>query len=69
MITTGSELVDTGRLRGAPTGGRKPDVSGVALACGGGSRGHVLPGGPVADDPALLRKILDDQLGRADMVA
>lgn len=24
--------------------------------------------GPVADDPALLRKILDDQLGRADMV-
>src|SRR5690606_20744871 len=24
--------------------------------------------GPVADDPVRLRKILDDQLGRADMV-
>jgi molybdopterin molybdotransferase len=69
VITTGSELVDTGRLRGYPTGGLKPDVNGVALACAVVEVGAMsYRVGPVADDPALLRKILDDQLGRADMV-
>ena len=69
VITTGSELVDTGRLRGSPTGGFKPDVNGVALACAVVEVGAMsYRVGPVADDPALLRKILDDQLGRADMV-
>lgn len=70
VITTGSELVDAGRLRvPANVTGRKPDINGVSLACSVVEIGALsYRVGPVADDPALLRKILDDQLGRADMV-
>jgi molybdopterin molybdotransferase len=70
VITTGSELVDAGRLRGRPTSpDLKPDINGVSLACSVVELGALsYRVGPVADDPAVLRKILDDQLGRADMV-
>ncbi len=70
VITTGSELIDTGRLRPQPPGSAlKPDVNGVSLACSVVEAGALsYRVGPVADDPAVLRKILDDQLGRADMV-
>jgi molybdopterin molybdotransferase len=47
----------------------KPDINGVALACAVVEAGALsYRVGPVADDPVRLRKILDDQLGRADMV-
>jgi molybdopterin molybdotransferase len=69
VLTTGSELVDTGRIRGRLAPQVKPDINGVALACAVVETGALsYRVGPVADDPARLRKILDDQLGRADMV-
>jgi len=70
VLTTGSELVDPGRIRALPAPAlAKPDVNGVALACAVVEAGALsYRVGPVADDPARLRKILDDQLGRADMV-
>jgi len=47
----------------------KPDVNGVSMACAVVEAGALsYRVGPVADDPVRLRKILDDQLGRADMV-
>ncbi|HQR79871.1 MAG TPA: molybdopterin molybdotransferase MoeA [Actinomycetota bacterium] len=70
VLTTGSELVDTSRVRAAQqlTQG-KPDINGVSLACAVVEAGALsYRVGPVADDPVRLRKILDDQLGRADMV-
>ena len=65
-----SELVDTSRIRPVlQTSQVKPDVNGVALACAVVETGALsYRVGPVADDPVRLRKILDDQLGRADMV-
>lgn len=70
VITTGTELIDTGRIRPAPVGPlSKPDINGVSLACAVVEAGALTYRvGPVADDPVRLRKILDDQLGRADMV-
>lgn len=70
VLTTGSELVDTSRIRPVlQTSQVKPDVNGVALACAVVETGALsYRVGPVADDPVRLRKILDDQLGRADMV-
>ncbi|MCU0294940.1 MAG: molybdopterin molybdotransferase MoeA [Candidatus Nanopelagicales bacterium] len=71
VLTTGSELVDTSRLRPQPQGSPavKPDINGVALACAVVEAGALsYRVGPVPDDPVRLRKILDDQLGRADMV-
>ncbi len=70
VLTTGSELVDTGRVRPLPAGAQvKPDINGVSLACAVVEAGALsYRVGPVADDPVRLRKILDDQLGRADMV-
>lgn len=69
VITTGTELYDTSRARAAGPGARKPDIDGVALACAVVEAGALsYRVGPVDDDPAVLRKILDDQLGRADMV-
>lgn len=70
VLTTGSELVDTSRVRSAQQLMRgKPDVNGVSLACAVVETGALsYRVGPVADDPVRLRKILDDQLGRADMV-
>ena len=70
VITTGTELIDTGRIRPMPVGPlSKPDINGVSLACAVVEAGALsYRVGPVADDPVRLRKILDDQLGRADMV-
>ena len=70
VLTTGSELFDTGRVRLMPTDPRaKPDINGVSMACAVVEAGALsYRVGPVADDPVRLRKILDDQLGRADMV-
>lgn len=69
VITTGTELYDTSRSRAPGVGAYKPDVNGVALACSVVETGALsYRVGPVDDDPAVLRKILDDQLGRADMV-
>lgn len=69
VITTGTELFDTSRARAAGAGAYKPDVNGVALACAVVEAGALsYRVGPIDDDPAVLRKILDDQLGRADMV-
>lgn len=71
VITTGTELIDTGRIRPQAVGAglQKPDVNGVALACAVVESGALsYRVGPVSDDPVRLRKILDDQLGRADMV-
>jgi molybdopterin molybdotransferase len=70
VITTGSELVDAGRLRARLSKpDLKPDINGVSLACSVVELGALsYRVGPVADDPVVLRKILDDQLGRADMV-
>ena len=69
VITTGTELYDTSRSRAPGVGAYKPDINGVALACSIVQTGALsYRVGPVDDDPAVLRKILDDQLGRADMV-
>ena len=71
VLTTGTELVDTSRLRPQPPGSPavKPDINGVTLACAVVEAGALsYRVGPVPDDPVRLRKILDDQLGRADMV-
>ena len=70
VLTTGTELIDTGRIRPVPVGPMsKPDINGVSLACAVVEAGALsYRVGPVADDPVRLRKILDDQLGRADMV-
>lgn len=69
VITTGTELYDTSRSRAPGVGAYKPDINGVALACAIVQTGALsYRVGPVDDDPAVLRKILDDQLGRADMV-
>ena len=69
MITTGTELYDTSRVRTTGAGASKPDINGVSMACAiveAGALSYRV--GPIDDDPVLLRKILDDQLGRADMV-
>lgn len=71
VLTTGSELVDPSRMQpgilGSPS--YRPDVNGVSLACAVVQAGALsYRVGPVIDDPVRLRKILDDQLGRADMV-
>ena len=69
IITTGTELYDTSRVRSTGAGATKPDINGVSMSCAiveAGALSYRV--GPVADDPARLRKILDDQLGRADMV-
>jgi molybdopterin molybdotransferase len=69
ILTTGTELYDTGRVRSTGAGATKPDINGVSMACAiveAGALSYRV--GPVDDDPVLLRKILDDQLGRADMV-
>jgi molybdopterin molybdotransferase len=69
VITTGTELYDTSRVRTTGAGAVKPDINGVSMACAiveAGALSYRV--GPVDDDPVLLRKILDDQLGRADMV-
>lgn len=69
VITTGTELYDTSRVRTTGAGASKPDVNGVSMACAiveAGALSYRV--GPIDDDPVLLRKILDDQLGRADMV-
>lgn len=69
VITTGTELYDTSRVRTTGAGAIKPDINGVSMACAiveAGALSYRV--GPVDDDPVLLRKILDDQLGRADMV-
>lgn len=69
VITTGTELYDTSRVRSTGAGAIKPDINGVSMACAiveAGALSYRV--GPVDDDPVLLRKILDDQLGRADMV-
>lgn len=69
VITTGTELYDTARARAAGAGAFKPDINGVSLACAVVEAGALsYRVGPVDDDPVVLRKILDDQLGRADMV-
>ena len=69
IITTGTELYDTSRMRTTGAGASKPDVNGVSMACAVVESGALsYRVGPVDDDPVLLRKILDDQLGRADMV-
>lgn len=69
VITTGTELYDTSRVRTTGAGASKPDINGVSMACAiveAGALSYRV--GPIDDDPVLLRKILDDQLGRADMV-
>ena len=69
VITTGTELYDTSRVRTTGAGATKPDVNGVSMACAVVEAGALsYRVGPIDDDPVLLRKILDDQLGRADMV-
>lgn len=69
VITTGTELYDTSKSRAPGPGAYKPDINGVALACAVVETGALsYRVGPVDDDPVVLRKILDDQLGRADMV-
>ncbi len=69
VITTGTELYDTSRLRTTGAGAIKPDINGVSMACAVVEAGALsYRVGPIDDDPVLLRKILDDQLGRADMV-
>jgi molybdopterin molybdotransferase len=69
ILTTGTELYDTSRVRSTGAGASKSDINGVSMACAiveAGALSYRV--GPVDDDPVLLRKILDDQLGRADMV-
>lgn len=69
VITTGTELYETSKARAPGPGAFKPDINGVALACAVVETGALsYRVGPVDDDPVVLRKILDDQLGRADMV-
>jgi molybdopterin molybdotransferase len=69
ILTTGTELYDTSRVRSTGAGATKPDINGVSMACAVVEAGALsYRVGPVDDDPVLLRKVLDDQLGRADMV-
>lgn len=69
VITTGSELLDPAKIRGAVPPGHIVDIDGPTLACAVVDAGALsYRVGPIPDDPAILRKVIDDQLGRADMV-
>ncbi len=66
VIATGDELVDAGR---ASQAGQVVDVNSHALAAAvaeAGALGYRI--GICDDDPEALRRVLDDQFGRADLV-
>ena len=66
VIATGDELVDAGR---ASQPGQVVDANSHALAAAAAEAGaHAYRIGICDDDPEALRNMLDDQLGRADLI-
>jgi molybdopterin molybdotransferase len=66
IIASGDELVDAGRPSQA---GQVVDANSHALAAAAAEAGaHAYRVGISDDDPEALRRILDDQLGRADLI-
>ena len=66
VISTGDELVDVGRVSQA---GQVVDANSHALAAAAAEAGaHAYRIGICDDDPEGLRGLLDDQIGRADLI-
>ncbi|WUN35797.1 molybdopterin molybdotransferase MoeA [Kitasatospora sp. NBC_00315] len=66
VLSTGSELVQPGEPVGP---GRIPDSNSFTLTAAARDAGAIAYRvGGVPDDPAVLRAVLEDQLGRADLV-
>jgi molybdopterin molybdotransferase len=66
VISTGDELVDAGR---ASQAGQVVDANSHALAAAAAEAGgDPYRVGICDDDPEVLRRVLDDQIGRADLV-
>lgn len=66
VLSTGSELVQPGEPVGP---GRIPDSNSFTLTAAARDAGAIAYRvGGVPDDPAVLRSVLDEQLGRADLI-
>jgi molybdopterin molybdotransferase len=66
VIATGDELVDAGR---ASQAGQVVDVNSHALSAAAAEAGaHAYRIGICDDDPEALRGVLDDQIGRSDLI-